>query len=834
VRYFFEKGAVGEEGQLLVDPMIALNKVGHALHVEHPTFNAITFSNRVREICWQLNYNKPAVCQSMYIYKNPGVGGEDSWFLHTDPNSAVGFWMALEDCTLQNGCLQFIKGSHKSGVHRRYLRNPDKDASELMVYDRAAPIYPQSSFTPMQVSKGTCILIHGNVVHKSEPNRSQKSRHAYTFHVIETENNVKYSEDNWLQAPKDKPFPPCLAFLRGQAEQLDLPMAVYYPANDQNPVAILTWEGLEPELPSILLNSHMDVVPVFPENWTHPPFGAEIDEEGHEEMGGRFGMRPFVTTDEFVALNVGFGMDEGLASPGEDIPLFYAERGTAGHGSLLLAHTAGEKLNYIVGKMMELRKVQVQRLQNNPELVIGDVTTINLTKVSGGVQSNVVPPLLMVAFDCRLALDLNKWCDDVGGGIEITYEQKQPKVPPTAIDDSNPFWLAFKEATEELKLSIKPQIFTGGTDSRYIRQVGIPALGFSPMNNTPVLLHDHDEFIRADTYLRGVEIFQKIISNIKEPCVEFLKRQAKDLDLRIKIYYPLNEQNPVAVLTWEGLEKELPSILLNSHMDVVPVFPENWTHSPFAAEIDEDGHEELGGRKGMFPFVTSEDFKSLNTGFSLDEGIASPTSEFPVFYAERTVKRVILKISGSAGHGLLLMPNTAGEKLSYITAKMMQFRAGQVKRLKDNPELQIGDVTTINLTTVDGGVQSNVVPPLLTVCFDLAKWCEEAGGDIELEFSSIWRKGHIPPTVTDETNPFWVAFKSATDELGLLTKLQVFPGGTDSRYIRHVGVPALGFSPMNNTPVLLHDNDEFLHADISERCGDIPENYRQFSQCLSF
>uniref|UniRef100_A0A6P4FWV1 N-acyl-aliphatic-L-amino acid amidohydrolase n=1 Tax=Drosophila rhopaloa TaxID=1041015 RepID=A0A6P4FWV1_DRORH len=203
--------------------------------------------------------------------------------------------------------------------------------------------------------------------------------------------------------------------------------------------------------------------------------------------------------------------------------VYFHISGTAGHGSLLLPNTAGEKLNYIVGKMMEFRKIQVQRLQNNPELVIGDVTTINLTKVSGGVQSNVVPPLLMVCFDCRLALDLDhqefeanlhKWCDDVGGGIEITYEQKQPKVPPTAIDDSNPFWLAFKKATDELKLSIKPQIFTGGTDSRYIRQVGIPALGFSPMNNTPVLLHDHDEFLQADTYLKGVEIFKKIISSV--------------------------------------------------------------------------------------------------------------------------------------------------------------------------------------------------------------------------------------------------------------------------------------------------------------------------------
>ncbi|KAM7363061.1 phytanoyl-CoA dioxygenase domain containing 1 [Cochliomyia hominivorax] len=212
VRYFFEDGAIGDNGELLVDPTVALNKVGHALHVEHPVFNKISFSNRVKEICWQLNFNRPAICQSMYIYKNPSIGGEviphqDSWFLYTEPNSAIGFWFALEDCTLQNGCLQFIKGSHKSGVHRRYIRNPDKSSNELMIYDRAAPFYPQSSFTPIQCSKGTCIVIHGNVVHKSEPNRSNKSRHAYTFHVIETENNVKYSEDNWLQPPKDKPFP---------------------------------------------------------------------------------------------------------------------------------------------------------------------------------------------------------------------------------------------------------------------------------------------------------------------------------------------------------------------------------------------------------------------------------------------------------------------------------------------------------------------------------------------------------------------------------------------------------------------------------------------------
>lgn len=71
-----------------------------------------------------------------------------------------------------------------------------------------------------------------------------------------------------------------MEFLRQQAEHLQLPLAVHYPFDGNNPVVVLTWQGLRPELPALLLNSHMDVVPVFAENWTHPPFGADMDAEG--------------------------------------------------------------------------------------------------------------------------------------------------------------------------------------------------------------------------------------------------------------------------------------------------------------------------------------------------------------------------------------------------------------------------------------------------------------------------------------------------------------------------------------------------------------------------
>lgn len=108
----------------------------------------------------------------------------------------------MDDATRDNGCLWIASGSHKSGVHRRYLRNNDPLAEELLIYDKPAAYYQESSFRPIEVRKGSCVLLHGQVVHYSKANKSEKSRHAYTFHVVETR-HVNYSKNNWLQPPKE-------------------------------------------------------------------------------------------------------------------------------------------------------------------------------------------------------------------------------------------------------------------------------------------------------------------------------------------------------------------------------------------------------------------------------------------------------------------------------------------------------------------------------------------------------------------------------------------------------------------------------------------------------
>lgn len=61
-------------------------------------------------------------------------------------------------------------------------------------------------------------------------------------------------------------------------------------------------------------------------------------------------------------------------------------------------------------------------------------------------------------------------------------------------DISNPWWTLLEEAVRKANGKLgQPEIFPASTDARQFRQQGLPAIGFSPMANTPILLHDHDE-----------------------------------------------------------------------------------------------------------------------------------------------------------------------------------------------------------------------------------------------------------------------------------------------------------------------------------------------------
>eukprot|EP00095_Tigriopus_kingsejongensis_P005332 maker-scaffold779_size98098-snap-gene-0.23 protein:Tk05332 transcript:maker-scaffold779_size98098-snap-gene-0.23-mRNA-1 annotation:"phytanoyl- dioxygenase domain-containing protein 1" len=213
IRFFFENNAFdGESSELKLPKGDCLNKIGHALHWLEPNFKGVTFSPKMKNIASSLGLKKPVVVQGMYIFKQPRIGTEvtphqDGSFLRNDPLNLVGFWFPIDDATLENGCLWYIPGSHTLPVSRHFVRNPAQSGNEpLMMFRGENPQFNDSNWVAAPVKKGSLVLIHGQVLHKSEANTSDKPRHAYTFHMVETE-GCAYSAENWLQPTQDLPFP---------------------------------------------------------------------------------------------------------------------------------------------------------------------------------------------------------------------------------------------------------------------------------------------------------------------------------------------------------------------------------------------------------------------------------------------------------------------------------------------------------------------------------------------------------------------------------------------------------------------------------------------------
>ncbi|CAJ2650258.1 unnamed protein product [Trifolium pratense] len=198
VSFFFEEKAFGDDGNLKQPKQISLNKVGHALHEIEPAFKKFSSSEKASSLMSSLGYKRPVIMQSMYIFKQPGIGGEvvphqDNSFIYTEPQTCTGLWLALEDATILNGCLWAIPGSHKNGLLRRFMRDENG-----VKFDRPSPSYDQKDFVPIEVKAGSLVVIHGDLIHQSFENQSTKSRHAYSLHVVDTD-SCKWAPENWIR-----------------------------------------------------------------------------------------------------------------------------------------------------------------------------------------------------------------------------------------------------------------------------------------------------------------------------------------------------------------------------------------------------------------------------------------------------------------------------------------------------------------------------------------------------------------------------------------------------------------------------------------------------------
>lgn len=351
-----------------------------------------------------------------------------------------------------------------------------------------------------------------------------------------------------------------------------------------HPVCILKWAGSEPLLPSIVLNSHSDVVPVVATSWTKDPWGGNIDDGKvygrgaqdmksvtiqhieavgrlkvsgfiprrsifilivpDEEQGGVRGMKLLLGHAIFASINPGVVIDEGLASTDDRYSVFYGERkiwwihvratGPAGHGSRFVPNTATEKLMRMANSVLAFRAEQAAALETQCGCGkgLGDYTTMNLTMLKAGSldqhQFNVIPTEAFAGFDCRIPCtvdlavfrrQLDEWCSaDPGVTYELVAGSETGALQHAVSDisEGNFWWKTFGAACDKAEIPLHaPSVFPAATDSRWIRLIlGTPCFGFSPIRNTPILLHDHDEHIPVSVFLDGIRAFEAILPNM--------------------------------------------------------------------------------------------------------------------------------------------------------------------------------------------------------------------------------------------------------------------------------------------------------------------------------
>lgn len=388
---------------------------------------------------------------------------------------------------------------------------------------------------------------------------------------------------------------------------------------------------------------------------------------------------------------------------------------------------------------------------------------------------------------------------------------------------------------------------------------------------------EEDVIDRFKGFLRIPSISGNGPDGVYRAAVDYLSSVCTELGLGKPTVLSFVENKPLLLLEMLGRDTSLPSILLSGHYDVVPVVASKWDTDPFGAtEIDgkifgrgsQDmkcvvmqylealarvrresldrsiycllvPDEEIGGNDGVGEFIKSQHFKRLNVGVVLDEGLANPNDGFTVFYGERAVWWLSIFAEGNTGHGSRFIHDTAIEKLIYVLNEACCFREQQRAKLEygcsHSSALKLGDVTTLNITYLESGVKSesslggyaiNVIPdvakcgidirlPVTTKIEDmigvLDLWTAKEG--VSYKFHQ-YTDQHCVSSIDSKTNPYWRTLTTVLDNLHYRYEPEVFPAATDSRFYRKEGITAFGFSPMNNTPILLHDHNEYIDRTV--------------------
>lgn len=163
-----------------------------------------------REACRRVyGSNTDTACyRAMFFNKPPAKGtvlpwhqdGGASWFVDRDPLLTV--WTALDPATIANGCVQIVPGSHETGLIADHTLTPEQEKQ----------LCPEDKIVYLELEPGNVVLLHNWLIHRSDINRTQSPRRAFS---------VCYIDARSKSFEESRPFP--VVFGRGALDPGNLP-----------------------------------------------------------------------------------------------------------------------------------------------------------------------------------------------------------------------------------------------------------------------------------------------------------------------------------------------------------------------------------------------------------------------------------------------------------------------------------------------------------------------------------------------------------------------------------------------------------------------------------
>jgi ectoine hydroxylase-related dioxygenase (phytanoyl-CoA dioxygenase family) len=177
-----------------------------AIHFPHKlseSIHAFLFHQKITDVLTNIVSPNMKCMQSMLFVKGPGKAGQswhqDEYYIPTRDRSLVGVWIAIDDATVENGCLWIVPG--RPGHIMQRVKNDSGEYADVDTVDVSAY---KNEMIPVEVKSGSVVFFNGYTLHSSLRNKTTDCfRTALVNHYMSAESMLPWDQDGRLEPTED-------------------------------------------------------------------------------------------------------------------------------------------------------------------------------------------------------------------------------------------------------------------------------------------------------------------------------------------------------------------------------------------------------------------------------------------------------------------------------------------------------------------------------------------------------------------------------------------------------------------------------------------------------